>query len=352
LIEINPPPGRSGYFFPPEWHTHRCTWLSWPHNKNTWPGGIEPIFQGYLRLIEELTKWERVCINVCDQSMELAVLSRLETHQIDLSMVKFYYHATNDAWCRDHGPCFLVDPEGSKIIVDWDYNAWGGKYPPYELDNAIPGKVASALGLDLIKAGMVLEGGSVDFNGEGTVLTTTSCLLNPNRNPGMSQEMMELKLRENLGVDQVLWLSHGIEGDDTDGHIDTLARFVNPNTVVTVVEKDPVEANFHPLQENLKALKLMKLLSGKPLEVLTLPMPTPKYHQQQRLPASYANFYICNGAVIVPTYADPNDTLALTLLSKVFKNHRVVGIDSREIIRGLGGLHCLCIQEPVGTRDC
>ncbi len=290
-----------------------------------------------------------VCINVCDQSMELAALTRLKNQRIDHSRVKFYHHATNDAWCRDHGPCFLVSAQGNKIVVDWDYNAWGGKYPPYNLDNAIPGKVASALGLDLIKPGVVLEGGSIDSNGQGTVLTTSSCLLNPNRNPGMSREKMELKLKDNLGVDQVLWLSHGIEGDDTGGHIDTLARFVSPNTLVTVVEEDPLDANFHPLQENLAALKKMKLVSGKPLEILTLPMPRPQYHWKQRLPASYANFYICNGAVLVPTYGDSNDKVAMTILGKIFKNRQVVGIDSLEILRGLGSFHCLCQQEPVGT---
>lgn len=343
------PPVRPGYSFPPEWYRHRATWLSWPHNKATWPGGIGPIFDSYLRIIEELTKWETVCINVCDQTMELEALDRLENRGIDFAKIKFYYHATNDAWCRDHGPCFLVTPEEKKIIVDWEYNAWGGKYPPYDLDNAVPGKVAAALGLDIIKPGVVLEGGSVDFNGQGTVLTTASCLLNPNRNPGMSRESMELKLKEYFRVDQVLWLSQGIEGDDTDGHIDTLARFVSSDAVVTVVEEDPLDTNFRPLQENLAALKGMKLLNGKPLEVLTLPMPRPKFNGEQQLPATYANFYICNGAVLVPTYNDPNDEVAMTILAELFKHRQIIGIDSLEILRGLGSFHCLCQQEPVGT---
>ena len=349
MIEINTPPHRLGYSFPPEWHKHRSTWLSWPHNEYTWPGGIESIFDSYLRLIEEISKWETVCINVEDQSMELAALGRFKNRPIDPSRIEFYHHATDDAWCRDHGSCFLVSAQGDKIVVDWDYNAWGGKYPPYDLDNAIPQKVASALGLDLIKPGVVLEGGSVDFNGQGSVLTTSSCLLNPNRNPGMSREMMEKKLQDYFGVEQVLWLAQGIAGDDTDGHIDTITRFVGPNTVVTVVEEDPLDTNYRPLQENLAALKRMKLLNGKPLEVLTLPMPRPRYNRQQRLPASYANFYICNGAVIVPIFDDLNDEVAITILSEIFKHRQVVGIDSLEILRGLGSFHCLCQQEPVGT---
>jgi agmatine deiminase len=346
LIEINTPPHRLGYSFPPEWQKHRSTWLSWPHNEYTWPGGIESIFDSYLRLIEEISKWETVCINAEDQSMELAALGRFKNRPIDPSRIEFYHHATDDAWCRDHGPCFLVSAQGDKIVVDWDYNAWGGKYPPYDLDHAIPEKVASALGLDLIKPGVVLEGGSVDFNGQGSVLTTSSCLLNPNRNPGMSREMMEKKLQDFFGVEQVLWLAQGIAGDDTDGHIDTITRFVGPNTVVTVVEEDPLDTNYRPLQENLAALKKMKLLNGKPLEILTLPMPGPKYNRQQRLPASYANFYICNGAVIVPIFDDLNDEVAITILGKIFKDRQVVGIDSLEILRGLGSFHCLCMQEP------
>jgi len=346
LTKINTSPGSKGYFFPAEWQVHRATWLSWPHNKNTWPEGIETIFDSYLRLIEELTKWEMVCINVRDQNMEKAALSRFKNRHIDHSKVEFYYHATDDAWCRDHGPCFLVNPNGDKIVLDWDYNAWGGKYPPYHSDNAIPGKVAFELGIELIKPGMVLEGGSVDFNGAGTALTTTSCLLNSNRNPEISQAAIEQKLKDYFGVEQVLWLEQGIAGDDTDGHIDTITRFVSPDTVVTILEEDPFEENYHPLLENLEALKQMKLLDGEPLKVITLPMPQPKYHGHQRLPASYANFYICNGAVLVPTFDDPNDKLAIAILGKIFKSRKIIGINSLEILRGLGSFHCLCQQEP------
>ena len=266
---------------------------------------------------------------------------------INPNKVKFHYHPTNDTWCRDHGPCFVLRSDGSKVVIDWDYNAWGAKYPPYGLDNDIPSKVASALGLEMIKPEVVLEGGAVDFNGNGSVLTTSSCLLNQNRNPDMKRETMESILQDYFGIHQVLWLPQGIAGDDTDGHIDTITRFVNPTTVVTVVEDDPVSTNYIPLLENLAALKKMKLMDGKPLNVLTLPMPRARFNEGHQLPCTYANFYISNGAVLVPTYSDRNDSVALEILSHAFPSREIVGIDSIEIIRGLGSLHCLCMQEPL-----
>ena len=339
----------SGFYFPPEWYTHRATWLSWPHNPETWPGGIETIFDGYLRFIEEISKNEQVCINVAGPEMEQSATAMLAGKGIDLSTIAFYHFPTNDAWCRDHGPCFVVHPDKRKMIVNWEYNAWGNKYPPYDLDNTIPQKVAATLGLEVCHTGLVLEGGSVEFNGAGTVLTTTQCLLNPNRNPGISSEQIEASLMKFFGIDQVLWLEHGITGDDTDGHIDTIARFVDEDTIVTVLEEDPSEINFGPLEENYQRLTRMKLLNGRRPAVVTLPMPQPRYNQGQRLPASYANFYICNGAVLVPTYRDPKDETALSVLRKLFPRRQVVGIDCLEIIRGLGGLHCLCMQEPANA---
>jgi agmatine deiminase len=337
---------QSGFCFPPEWSPHRATWLSWPHNPDTWPGGIESIYNGYLHFIKEISKHEQVCINVAGPEMELSVSSMLVRTGIDLSRIEFYHFPTNDAWCRDHGPCFLVHPDGRKIVIDWEYNAWGEKYPPYEQDNAIPGKIAAHMGLEIFNPGLVLEGGSVEFNGAGTVLTTTKCLLNPNRNPGISSEIIEENLQQYFGVSQVLWLEQGIAGDDTDGHIDTIARFIDPQTIVTVVEEDPGELNYLPLQENYKKLSEMKLLNGSRPEVVTLPMPEPRFNLGQRLPASYANFYICNGSVLVPTYRDAKDQEALSILKQLFTGRQVVGIDCLEIIRGLGGLHCLCMQEP------
>ncbi|GJM28452.1 MAG: agmatine deiminase [Cyclobacteriaceae bacterium] len=337
---------QQGYFFPAEWEQHRATWLSWPHNPQTWPGDIDSIFDGYIDFVKEIAKSETVCINVADKTMESNVRCRLAEHNVDQKNIRCYNHPTNDTWCRDHGPCFLINSMGDKIIVDWEYNAWGNKYPPFNLDNAIPKHVASALKLKYYHPGMVLEGGSVEFNGQGTVLTTTSCLLNHNRNPGLSKQTIESKLRKIFGVTQVIWLDHGIAGDDTDGHIDTITRFINPNTVVTVVEHDRSEINYQPLQNNLNTLKKIKLINGQALDIVPLPMPAPKYHRGQRLPASYANFYICNGSVLVPTYRDANDQVALDILSGLFPKREVVGIDSLEIVRGLGSLHCLSMQEP------
>ena len=348
-MTLNSAPGKKGYFFPPEWHSHQATWLSWPHNLDTWRGDIDSIFMGYTHFVKEITKSELVCINVNDKSMETAALERLVSSGVPSEAIRFFHHPTNDAWCRDHGPMFLKNAKGDKLVVNWGFNAWGEKYPPYHLDNAVPDKVADALQLPLYIPDMVLEGGSVDFNGYGTVLTTSTCLLNPNRNPKLNRSSAEEQLKEVFGISQVLWLENGIAGDDTDGHIDTVTRFVSEDTVVTVLEEDPTDENHAPLRENLEALKSMKLWNGLSLKVITLPMPKPLFHNGQRLPASYANFYICNQSVLVPTFKDSNDQKALSLLAGVFTDKRIVGIDCSEIIRGLGALHCLCMQEPVGS---
>lgn len=336
-----------GFYFPAEWEPHRATWLSWPHNPDTWVGEIDSIFNGYLHFIKEISRNEQVCLNVSDLKMEQEARGMLSQRDVPLHNVEFYHHPTNDAWCRDHGPCFLLHTDGRKMIINWKYHAWGEKYPPYILDNSIPERISQALGLEFMNPNLVLEGGSVEFNGAGTLLTTKSCLLNPNRNPSMSQQELEEMLLRFFGVKQVLWLEQGIAGDDTDGHIDTICRFVNASSLVTVLEEDPLELNFEPLQDNYRALAKMKLWNGRHPEIITLPMPSPKFHKSQRLPASYANFYICNGAVLVPTYRDPKDQEALAILRDLFKTRSVIGIDCLEIIKGLGGLHCLCMQEPL-----
>ncbi len=345
-MKADAPFGQPGYYFPAEWRKHRSTWLSWPHNQETWPGGINSIFDGYLQFVKEISIHELVSINVADEKMEREVRKMLGKKGVDLSQVVFYHHPTNDAWCRDHGPCFVTDSMGKKVIVNWGYNAWGEKYPPYELDNNIPRRVASSLGLELVAPGLVLEGGSIDCNGQGTLLTTTQCLLNPNRNSEITREVLEMNLMHYFGVKQVVWLEDGIAGDDTDGHIDTISRFINPSTIVTVMEDDPAEINYLPLRRNYELLKDTKLYNGAQVEIVILPMPDVRYNQGQRLPASYANFYICNGAVLVPTYNDPNDQRAISILQEQFQDRQVIGINCLEIIRGLGGLHCLCMQEP------
>ncbi len=338
------------YYFPAEWEKHEATWLSWPHKNESWPGKIELIYKPYCEFIKIVAEGELVRINVADAGMEAFAKAELQKVNADLSQIEFYHFSTNDAWCRDHGPAFLLNRDASftpqKLVLDWGYNAWGGKYPPFELDDVIPTKIAEHFGLPVFEPGIVMEGGSVEFNGKGTVLTTTACLLNPNRNPHLNQNQIENYLKQYYGVQQVLWLGDGIVGDDTDGHIDDITRFVDEDTVVTVVEENPDDENYHILQENLEKLKEMKLWDGRKLNIIKLPMPSPVIWEDTRLPASYANFYIANKAVVVPTYRDQNDEKALHILQQCFPDRKVVGIDSTDIIWGLGSFHCLSQQEP------
>jgi len=346
-MDVNNTPNKSGYRFPPEWHPHVATWLSWPHKEESWPGKIDLIYPQYCDFIKILTDGELVRINVADEEMAAFAKQQLQLADVDLNRVQFFEFPTNDAWCRDHGPAFLINTETKqKAIVDWGYNAWGNKYPPYDLDDVIPTKIAQHFDLAVYHPGIVMEGGSVDFNGKGTVLTTTACLLNKNRNPQLNQRQIEEYLVKYYGVEQVLWLGDGIIGDDTDGHIDDITRFVNEDTVVTVIEENKQDENYEILQENLRTLKSMRLLDSKQLNIVELPMPDPVYYDGQRLPASYANFYIANSAVIMPTYRSANDDRALGILQNCFPDRKVIGIDSTHIIWGLGSFHCLSQQEP------
>jgi len=341
-------PKAAGYYFPAEFHQHAATWLSWPHKEASWPGKIHTIYPYYSQFINELVKGEDVCINVRDEAMKAFAVGFLEQAGVDMSRVRFFFHPTNDAWCRDHGPAFLINPQAAqkKVIVDWNYNAWGNKYPPFDLDDVIPTLVGKELNLPVYHPGIIMEGGSVDFNGNGTVITSTCCLLNDNRNPHLSQEEIETALVNYYGVDQVLWVKEGIVGDDTDGHIDDTVRFVNEDTVITVIEENKQDENYTLLQENLADLKKMRLLNGKQMNIVELPMPEEVIYKDQRLPASYANFYIANAAVIVPTFRCSRDEKALQIIQGCFPDRRVVGIDSTEIIWGLGSFHCLSQQEP------
>ncbi|GAC1300905.1 MAG: agmatine deiminase family protein [Mucilaginibacter sp.] len=346
-MDYNNTPKQNGFHFPAEWHPHIATWLSWPHKEESWPGKLELVYPQYCEFIKVLTEGELVRINVADEQMAAFAKQQLSLVDVDLKRVEFFEFPTNDAWCRDHGPAFLINPQAKqKVIVDWGYNAWGNKYPPFDLDDVIPTKIGERFGLPVYHPGIVMEGGSVDFNGQGTVLTTTACLLNKNRNPHLNQQQIEAYLHNYYGAEQVLWLGDGIVGDDTDGHIDDITRFVNEDTVVTVIEENRQDENYHILQENLQALKTMRLLNGKQLNIIELPMPGPVYYDGQRLPASYANFYIANSAVIVPTYRSKNDDRALEILQTCFPGRKVVGIDSTHIIWGLGSFHCLSQQEP------
>jgi agmatine deiminase len=340
-------PASQGFYFPAEWAKHTATWLSWPHKEASWPGKLDTVYPSYIEFIKVLTRNELVRINVVDESMKASVSFQLQNAGVDLSRVELFEFGTNDAWCRDHGPAFLINPETKqKAIIDWGYNAWGGKYPPFDLDDVIPTKIGEHFGLPVFNPGIVMEGGSVDFNGKGTILTTTACLLNKNRNPHLNQDQIETYLRNYYGAEQILWLGDGIIGDDTDGHIDDITRFVNEDTVVTVVEENKNDENYHILQENLDTLKTMRLLNGKQLNIVELPMPEAVIYEDNRLPASYANFYIANGSVIVPTYRSENDDKACEILQQCFPDHEVIGIDSTDIIWGLGSFHCLSQQEP------
>ncbi|MFL6545607.1 MAG: agmatine/peptidylarginine deiminase, partial [Candidatus Udaeobacter sp.] len=295
-------------------------------------------------MVEALIESEHICINVCNGAHEAEARSVLGG--LPMERVTFYRIPTNEPWCRDHGPIFLTRDRDPKLaLVDWDYNAWGNKYPPFNLDEVVPTRVAEVLKVPVFYPHMILEGGSIEVNGAGALLTTESCLLNKNRNPNFSRDEIEARLRDYLGVRDILWLGDGIAGDDTDGHIDDLARFVSERTVVAVVEEDRDDENYQLLQKNLACLRQMKI--GKDsIEMLTLPMPKKIMREELRLPARYANFYIANSCVLVPTFADSADELALSVLRECFPHRRVIGIDCRELVWGLGTFHCLTQQQP------
>jgi agmatine deiminase len=342
-------PAAAGYFFPAEFHQHEATWLSWPHKEASWPGKIETIYQPYSSFVAYLSRSEKVRINVADTAMQAFATRQLEAADVIMDQVEFFLHPTNDAWCRDHGPAFLINPaaQQKKVVVDWGYNAWGNKYPPFDLDDVIPTSIARQLNLPVFHPGIVMEGGSVEFNGKGTLITSTACLLNPNRNPHLSKEQIEQYLCNFYGATQILWVDEGIIGDDTDGHIDDTVRFVNEDTVLTVMEHDAKDENYGLLQHNLQQLMKMRLPDGRSLNIIELPMPNEVIYEDQRLPASYANFYIANKYVIVPTFQCERDDQALQIISGCFPDRQVVGIDSTDIIWGLGSFHCLSQQEPL-----
>jgi agmatine deiminase len=334
---------------PPEWAPHRGTWLSWPHKEASWPGKFAPVPSVFAEFVRHLAPREEVHINVLGPEMEAEVRELVRHPDVPQGRLFFHHHPTNDAWCRDHGPIFVQrdGPRGKEeAIIDWGYNAWGGKYPPFDKDDVIPSLIGDEFGIPVYHPGIVMEGGSIELNGRGTLLTTESCLLNPNRNPSLTRADIEQRLKDYLGVRHILWLGDGIVGDDTDGHVDDLTRFVDPGTVVTVVEEDSLDENFEPLQDNLERLKLMKDQDGRPLRVVTMPMPDPLFQDDQRLPASYANFYIANGAVLLPTYRSRNDETARLILQDLFPTRQVIGIDCTDLVWGLGALHCVSQQWP------
>lgn len=339
-------PASRGYTMPAEWRPHRGTWLSWPHRESSWPGNFAPVPGVIAEMIRHLAPGEQVHVNVADAAMEQSARNVLADARVSADNVFFHHFPTNDAWCRDHGPIFVQRPGGEQLILDWGYNAWGGKYPPFDLDDQIPRRVGEKFGIEVVSPGMILEGGSIDVNGLGTLLTTEQCLLHPNRNPDLSRDDIEQRLRDNLGVSNILWLGEGIIGDDTDGHIDDITRFVDERTIVTVIEDDPADENHRILADNLERLHGMRDQDGEPFRIVTMPMPRPVWYEDQRLPASYANFYIGNEVVLLPGYDVERDEIARATLQDLFPTRRVVVIDCTALIWGLGAFHCLTQQWP------
>jgi agmatine deiminase len=337
---------------PAEWEPHSATWLAWPHEKTDWPGKFAPIPWVYADIVRHLAQVERVRILVEDATMERAARRNLKSGGANLSAVDFFRVPTNRGWIRDFGPIFVRSSKAETAATNWHFNAWA-KYDDWKKDDAANEKLASKLKWKMWSPThrgrrIVLEGGSIDVNGLGTMLTTEECLLSPiqSRNPGVTREELAAIFNDYIGATNILWLKNGIAGDDTHGHVDDLARFVNPTTVVTVIENDPSEANYQPLQENLALLREMKDQDGRPLRIETLPMPEPVYFDMQRLPASYANFYIANQLVLVPTFNDALDATALTKIAALFPERKVVGIACLDLVLGLGTLHCMTQQEP------
>lgn len=338
-------PAQLGYRWPAEWETHAATWVAWPHNLDTWPGHLDSVRAQMALLVCLLADHEPVHVLAGGEQVMSDARRMLSDHR----SVTLHDVLTDDAWCRDHGPTFLQAPPGAPAgLVDWDYNAWGGKYPPFDRDDAVPARLAEMLGYRCFAPGIVLEGGSIEGNGNGLLLTTERCLLNPNRNPGLSRDQIEQCLRDYLAVDKILWLSGGeLAGDDTDGHVDQVARFVDASTIVAAVEEDPQDENYGPLQQNYVLLQQMSDPQGRPLQIVPLPMPRAKYIDDIRLPASYCNFYLANGVCLVPQFGDPADDDAIRILASLLLDHQVVGLPALELALGFGSFHCLTQQQPL-----
>jgi agmatine deiminase len=343
----NSSPAQLGYTMPAEWEPHEATWLSWPHRSGaSFPGCYDRVIPTFVKMAVALAESEIVRINVKDAAQEAEVRRALKDAPPE--RIEFHHIPTNEPWCRDHGPIFLRRKEKPRIAaVDFGYNAWGWKYLPCDEDDQVPTLIGERLGIEVFDCGdFILEGGSIDVNGEGALITTESCLLNPNRNPDLGQKDIETLLGQWLGVKKIIWLGDGIEGDDTDGHVDDLTRFVAADTVVTVVEEDEQDSNHDPLRANLERLRAVTLKKDQPLQIHELPMPSKIVRDGQRLPASYANFYIANSVVLLPVFGETNDAWAESVLKGLFPKRKVVPIDCRELIWGLGAFHCLTQQQP------
>jgi len=349
-------PRELGYRMPAEWEPHEATWLAWPHNHEDWPGKFQPIPWLYAEIVRLLGAREKVHILVEDAKAEKLATGILKRAGANLAQVIFHQWPTDRVWTRDSGPIFVRNADGRVALTNWHFNAWA-KYDNWRLDDQIPGRATELLGLpswqptiesDGAPKRLVLEGGSIDVNGQGALLTTEECLLSEvqQRNPGVSREQIERAFYDYLGIDRVIWLGRGVAGDDTHGHVDDISRFVGPTTIVTAVEPNTKDPNHEPLAENLARLKAARTPDGKQFTVVELPLPRPVIFRKQRLPASYANFYLANGLVLMPTFHDPNDRIALNILAEVFPDREIIGIHSVDLIWGLGALHCMTQQQP------
>jgi agmatine deiminase len=341
-------PSELGYSMPAEWAPHRATWLSWPHNLETWPTSLGKVREIWIQMITVLSHHEHVYLLVNDATVKTEVLARLNGAHAAMDQVMLLEIPTVDVWMRDYGPTFITRQAIERPLAfnDWIFNGWGGKYKTYEEDERVARSIAQLLQVPVFEHKVVLEGGSIEVNGAGTCLTTEQCLLNRNRNPQLSRGQIEEFIKNSLGVRNILWLGEGIVGDDTDGHIDDVARFVNPTTVACIIEDDPQDENYRFLQENYERLQDAHDQDGKKLAVVCLPSPAPVFYDGARLPASYANFYIANEVVLVPVFDDANDGRALGMLQECFPTRKIIGLRCNEVVAGLGAIHCVTQQEP------
>jgi agmatine deiminase len=357
--ETSRPPAQLGYSMPAEWEHHEATWLGWPHNPTDWPDKLDTIRWVYGEIVRKLTPGERVRMLVNNRREEKLARNYLARAGADPDHVDFVIHPTNRGWTRDSGPLFVRRQKGRKTetaIVHFHFNAWA-KYDDWRKDRRVPETAARVLGKQLFHArhagrDFILEGGGIDVNGRGTLLTTEECYLDPAvqvRNPGLGRSDIEETLKQYLGVSNIFWLAAGPAGDDTHGHIDDICRFVNPRTVVLIRETNRKDATYRPLAENWERIRDLRLEDGSKPDVVPLSMPAPLYFDGERLPASYANFYISNAAVLVPTFNDPNDRVALGVLSELFTDRPVIGIHAVDLVLGFGTLHCLTQQQPAAT---
>jgi agmatine deiminase len=345
-----PTPVEHGYRMPAEWHRHSATWLTWPKDPETWPDRVPQVQEIFLQMMAALAPNETVNLLVDDEETEVSVHRRCTFPGAE--NVRCHQIPTVDSWIRDYGPNFLINDKDGLAYNDWIFNAWGNKYEELKQDDSIPARLENLLKVPRFEPGIVMEGGSIEVNGEGCVLATEQCLLNSNRNRHLTKDEIEQYLKSYLGVEKVLWLGEGIIGDDTDGHIDDIARFVAPNVIVCTVEDDPQDANYKILQDNLSRMRTMTDVKGRPFEIVTLPMPgvvggtSTGARDLDRLPASYANFYVANNVVLSPVFEHPNDARALAVLQRGFPGRRVIGINCEPLVWGMGTIHCVTQQQP------